>query len=122
LGVGDHAVDDAVALGFVKRFLLDSLLCLLLWCFRSDPMNPVLDSGAVYLGVNVFFAGDLDKDQEGVIVSIADFSSQSDVGESFYQDSELSSGFGLAYVARLVLLETRWMLDLLVFAKRKTMM
>jgi hypothetical protein len=69
-------------------------------------MDPVLDSGAVYLGVNVVFAGDLDKDQEGVVVSIADFSSQSDVGESFYEESKLPSCFSLAYVARLVLLET----------------
>ena len=43
-GVGDHAVDDTVAFGFVKGFVFDGLLGLLGRCGCSDPVDPVLDS------------------------------------------------------------------------------
>lgn len=46
------------------------------------------------------FAGDLDEDQQGVIVSIANFSSQSNLCESFYKESELLSCFSLGYAGR----------------------
>ena len=52
-------------------------------------MDPVFDSGAIHLGVDVVFAGDLDEDQQRVVVSIADFGSQSHPGESFHEESEL---------------------------------
>jgi hypothetical protein len=84
-------------------------------------MDPVLDSRAVYLGVNVFLTGDLDEDQQRVVVSVTNFGSQSDVGESFYKDSELLSCFSLTYIAQLALLKTQCMSDVLVVAKRKTM-
>jgi hypothetical protein len=56
-----------------------------------------------------------------VVISVTYFSSQSDVGESFYKDGELLSCFGLTYIAQLALLKTQWMSDVLVVAKRKTM-